>query len=67
MSRLAFIGLGNMGVGMAANQVKAGHQVAAFDLSAAALDRSPSQPKCPRASMKPGVITALLPASITRE
>jgi len=40
MSRLAFIGLGNMGVGMAANQVKAGHQVAAFDLSAAALDRA---------------------------
>jgi 3-hydroxyisobutyrate dehydrogenase len=34
---IAFIGLGNMGSGMAANLVKAGRQVAAFDLSAAAL------------------------------
>ena len=34
--RIAFIGLGNMGGGMAANLVKAGHQVNAFDLSAEA-------------------------------
>ncbi len=34
---IAFIGLGNMGSGMAANLVKAGHGVAAFDLSEAAL------------------------------
>ena len=40
MSRIAFIGLGNMGAGMAANQAKAGHAVAAFDLSAAALERA---------------------------
>ena len=33
MSRIAFIGLGHMGGGMAANQAKAGHQVFAFDLS----------------------------------
>ena len=32
--KIAFIGLGNMGGGMAANLVKAGHQVNAFDLSA---------------------------------
>ena len=38
--RIAFIGLGNMGGGMAANQAKAGREVAAFDLSAAALDRA---------------------------
>ncbi|MBA4011797.1 MAG: 3-hydroxyisobutyrate dehydrogenase [Phenylobacterium sp.] len=38
--RIAFIGLGNMGGGMAANQAKAGHQVVAFDLGAAALDRA---------------------------
>ena len=31
--RIAFIGLGNMGGGMAANLVKAGHEVRAFDLS----------------------------------
>ncbi len=40
MTRIAFIGLGNMGGGMAANQVKAGHQVRAFDLSEAALDKA---------------------------
>ena len=35
--KIAFIGLGNMGGGMAANLVKAGHSVRAFDLSEAAL------------------------------
>ena len=39
-SRVAFIGLGNMGGGMAANQAKAGREVMAFDLSAAALDKA---------------------------
>jgi len=38
MTRIAFIGVGNMGGGMAANLVKAGHEVRAFDLSPAALD-----------------------------
>jgi 3-hydroxyisobutyrate dehydrogenase len=38
--RIAFIGLGNMGGGMAANLVKAGHGVAAFDLAEAALERA---------------------------
>ncbi len=36
--KIAFIGLGNMGGGMAANLVKAGHDVRAFDLSEAALE-----------------------------
>lgn len=40
MTRVAFIGLGNMGGGMAANQARAGHQVRAFDLSADALARA---------------------------
>lgn len=40
MTRIAFIGLGNMGGGMAANQAKAGHEVVAFDLSAVALERA---------------------------
>jgi len=40
MTRIAFIGLGNMGGGMAANQAKAGHEVAAFDLSKAALEKA---------------------------
>jgi 3-hydroxyisobutyrate dehydrogenase len=38
--KIAFIGLGNMGGGMAANLVKAGHEVHAFDLSAEALARA---------------------------
>ncbi len=36
--KIAFIGLGNMGGGMAANLVKAGHDVRAFDLAAPALE-----------------------------
>jgi len=40
MARIGFIGLGNMGGGMAANLAKAGHDVRAFDLSAAALERA---------------------------
>lgn len=36
--KIAFIGLGNMGGGMAANLVKAGHEVRAFDLAEAALE-----------------------------
>jgi 3-hydroxyisobutyrate dehydrogenase len=38
--KIAFIGLGNMGGGMAANLVKAGHEVHAFDLSEAALAKA---------------------------
>jgi 3-hydroxyisobutyrate dehydrogenase len=37
MAVVAFIGLGNMGSGMAANLVKAGHDVRAFDLNADAV------------------------------
>jgi 3-hydroxyisobutyrate dehydrogenase len=40
MARVAFIGLGNMGGGMAANLAKAGHDVRAFDLSQAALAKA---------------------------
>ena len=40
MTKIAFIGLGNMGGGMAANLAKAGHEVRAFDLSRPALDRA---------------------------
>ena len=38
--KIAFIGLGNMGGGMAANLVKAGHEVNAFDLAEAALEQA---------------------------
>ena len=40
MSTIAFIGLGNMGGGMAANLAKAGHNVRAFDLSEDAVNRA---------------------------
>ncbi len=42
MARIGFIGLGNMGGGMAANLAKKGHDVRAFDLSAEALARAES-------------------------
>lgn len=40
MAHIAFIGLGNMGGPMAANLVKAGHKVTAFDLVAASRDQA---------------------------
>jgi len=43
MTTVAFIGLGNMGGPMAANLVKGGFKVRAFDLSASALDIAKSQ------------------------
>jgi len=49
MAKIAFIGLGNMGGGMAANLAKAGHEVRAFDLSEDALARAESR-GCKRAA-----------------
>ena len=43
MANIAFIGLGNMGGPMAANLVKAGHQVTVFDLSTSAVETLVSQ------------------------
>src|SRR6202042_2623069 len=47
MASIAFIGLGNMGGPMAANLVKAGHKVVAFDL----VDASRNQAKSDGASI----------------
>jgi len=58
MTRIAFIGLGNMGGGMAANQAKAGHAVAAFDLSAEALERAVAAGCTPAGSAAEAVRTA---------
>ena len=65
--RIAFIGLGNMGGGMAANQAKAGRQVAAFDLVAAALDRAQAAGCTPAGSVAEAVrdadaVVTMLPA-----
>ena len=40
MAKIGFVGLGNMGGGMALNLAKAGHDVIAFDLADAALARA---------------------------
>ena len=40
MARIGFVGLGNMGGGMALNLVKGGHEVVAFDLAEPALQRA---------------------------
>ena len=43
MARIAFIGLGHMGGGMAPNLAKAGHEVRAFDLVAQAVEKAAAQ------------------------
>jgi 3-hydroxyisobutyrate dehydrogenase len=67
---IAFIGLGNMGGGMAANQAKAGRTVLAFDLSAAALDRAKAAGCTPvdsaaEAVKAADVVITMLPAGPT--
>ena len=39
MAKIGFIGLGNMGLPMAQNLIKAGHQVEGLDVSAASLEK----------------------------
>lgn len=68
MSRIAFIGLGNMGGPMAINLAKAGHQVQVFDLSAAAVDEVAAAGGVAAASAHEAVadaqvVISMLPAS----
>lgn len=58
MARIGFIGLGNMGGGMAANLAKAGHEVRAFDLSEDALSRARQSGCTPVASAADAVANA---------
>lgn len=67
MARVAFIGLGNMGGGMAANLAKNGHDVRAFDLSEDALDKAKKAGCLPVASAAEAVegaeaVITMLPA-----
>ena len=67
MARVAFIGLGNMGGGMAANLAKNGHDVRAFDLSADALDKAKKAGCLPAATAEEAIagaeaIVTMLPA-----
>jgi 3-hydroxyisobutyrate dehydrogenase len=54
--KIAFIGLGNMGGGMAANLAKGGHEVRAFDLSEEALTRA-VEAGCTRAASAAEAVT----------
>ena len=68
MAKIAFIGLGHMGGGMAPNLAKAGHEVRAFDLSEEALARAVEQ-GCNRAGSTEeavadaDVVVTMLPAA----
>ena len=67
MSRIGFIGLGNMGGPMAANLVKAGHAVRGFDLSetaVAAFREAGGEPVASAAEAAEGaeVVVTMLPA-----
>ncbi|MEL6567933.1 MAG: NAD(P)-binding domain-containing protein, partial [Pseudomonadota bacterium] len=58
MRKIAFIGLGNMGQGMAANQVRAGRTVHAFDLSSDNLKRAEKAGCKPASSVAAAVAEA---------
>jgi 3-hydroxyisobutyrate dehydrogenase len=68
MAKIAFIGLGHMGGGMAPNLARAGHEVRAFDLSEEALARAVEQ-GCGRATSTEEavgdaeVVVTMLPAA----
>ncbi|HUK07729.1 MAG TPA: 3-hydroxyisobutyrate dehydrogenase [Stellaceae bacterium] len=67
MSRIAFIGLGNMGGPMAANLLKAGHEVVGFDVVPAALDRfaragGRGAPSAAAAVAEAEILVTMLPA-----
>ena len=68
MARIAFIGLGHMGGGMAPNLVKAGHEVLAFDLAPEAVQHA-AEAGCTAASSAAeavsgaDVVITMLPAA----
>lgn len=67
MTKIAFIGLGNMGSGMCANLAKAGHDVRAFDLNADAVKAAVSAGASAAATVKEAVsdvdvVVSMLPA-----
>jgi len=68
MARIAFIGLGHMGGGMAPNLVKAGHDVRAFDLVPEAVERAvqggcSSAGSAAEAVKEADVVITMLPAA----
>jgi 3-hydroxyisobutyrate dehydrogenase len=68
MAKIAFIGLGHMGGGMAPNLVKAGHEVRAFDLVAEAVEKAAAAgcsaaPSAAEAVKDADVVITMLPAA----
>ena len=68
MAKIAFIGLGHMGGGMAPNLAKAGHEVRAFDLVAQAVEKAVSAgctaaPSAAEAVKDADVVVTMLPAA----
>ena len=68
MAKIAFIGLGHMGGGMAPNLAKAGHEVRAFDLSeealSAAVDKGCSRAGSTEEAVKDAdIVITMLPAA----
>jgi 3-hydroxyisobutyrate dehydrogenase len=66
-ARIGFIGLGNMGLPMASNLVKAGHEVVGFDVASAAVERFAGAGGAAAGSIAAacsgaGIIVTMLPA-----
>jgi len=66
-ARIGFIGLGNMGLPMAGNLVKAGHEVAGFDVASSAVERFAAAGGAAAGSIAAacsgaGIIITMLPA-----
>ena len=66
MSRIGFIGLGNMGAPMAANLAKAGHEVIGFDLADVVVEGVESVQSVSEAAAAERVITMLPDGPIVR-
>src|SRR3954462_2167051 len=67
MARIGFVGLGNMGMPMAQNLLKAGHSVAGFDVVAASLGKldaagGTAATAVPQACAGAEVVISMLPA-----
>jgi 3-hydroxyisobutyrate dehydrogenase len=67
MARIGFIGLGNMGLPMAQNLIKAGHQVEGVDVNAAAVEKLKSAggagvETAKNAAARADVVITMLPA-----
>ncbi|OYD25457.1 3-hydroxyisobutyrate dehydrogenase [Oceanimonas baumannii] len=67
MATIAFIGLGNMGLPMTANLVKAGHRVQAFDLQSEAVSRAADLGAAPANTVVAAVKNATLVISMLQQ